>query len=117
MLAWANDGFRDYTLLPVFPLRVFRHKSIFIRTDRGITTPSDLRGKKVATPGFSSTSLTWLRGILQDEYGVGMTDVNWFVSAEDSSAKDTGGPSILVLRQTYRGVLRLGVRFLCVDLL
>ena len=93
MLAWANEDFRDYTLLPVFPLRVFRHKSIFIRTDRGITSPRDLKGKKVATPGFSSTSLTWLRGILQDEYGVAPEDVKWFVSAEDSSVKDTGGPS------------------------
>ena len=93
MLAWANDEFRDYTLLPVFPLRVFRHKSVFIRTDRGITAPSDLKGKKVATPGYSSTSLTWLRGILQDEYGVGPADVEWFVSAKDSAAKDTGGPS------------------------
>jgi 4,5-dihydroxyphthalate decarboxylase len=95
MLAWANEEFRDYTLLPVFPLRVFRHKSIFIRTDRGITTPKDLKGKRVATPGYSSTSLTWLRGILQDEYGVGPADVKWFVSAEDSSVKDTGGPSKL----------------------
>ena len=31
MLAFANEGFRDYTLIPVFPLRLFRHKSIFIR--------------------------------------------------------------------------------------
>ena len=30
MLAYANDGFRDYSLIPVLPLRLFRHKSIFI---------------------------------------------------------------------------------------
>ena len=93
MLAYANDGFRDYTLIPVFPLRTFRHKSIFIRTDRGIEKPEDLRGKKIATPGYSSTSLTWIRGILQDEYGVTPKDVKWVVSSEDSSAKMSGGPS------------------------
>jgi 4,5-dihydroxyphthalate decarboxylase len=93
MLAYANDNFRDYTLLPVFPLRAFRHKSIFIRSDRGITTPSDLRGKKIATPGYSSSSLTWIRGILQHEYGVAPTDVEWIVSAADSSSKVTGGAS------------------------
>jgi len=93
MLAYANDGFRDYTLLPIFPLRTFRHKSIFIRTDRGIERPEDLRGKKIATPGYSSTSLTWIRGILQDEYGVTPKDVQWIVSSEDSSAKTSGGPS------------------------
>ena len=93
MLAYANDGFRDYTLIPVFPLRVFRHKSIFIRTDRGMEKAGDLRGKKVATPGYSSTSLTWIRGILEHEYGVRPTDVEWYVSSRDSSAALTGGAS------------------------
>ena len=93
MLAYANDGFRDYTLIPVFPLRVFRHKSIFVRTDRGIEKPEDLRGRKIATPGYSSTSLVWIRGIVQDEYGVTPEDVEWVVSSKDSSAKASGGPS------------------------
>lgn len=95
MLAYANEGFRDYSLLPVFPLRTFRHKNIYVRTDRGIETPEDLRGKKIATPGYSSTSLTWIRGILQDEYGVTPKDIQWVVSSEDSSAKISGGPSKL----------------------
>jgi 4,5-dihydroxyphthalate decarboxylase len=90
MLAYANDGFRDYSLIPVFPLRLFRHKSIFIRTDRGIKKPEDLRGKKVATPGFSSTSLTWLRGIVQHEYGVKPEEIQWVISSKDSSAKAAG---------------------------
>jgi 4,5-dihydroxyphthalate decarboxylase len=34
ILAYANDNFRDYTLLPIPVLRLFRHKSIFVRTDR-----------------------------------------------------------------------------------
>ncbi len=93
MLAYANDGFRDYSLLPIFPLRLFRHKSIFIRTDRGINKPEDLKGKTIATPGYSSTSLTWIRGILQDEYGIRPEDVNWVVSSKDSSAKDAGKAS------------------------
>ena len=82
MLAYANESFRDYSLLPIFPLRLFRHKSIFIRTDRGIKGPEDLRGKKVATPGFSSTSLTWLRGIVQHEYGVRPEEIQWVVSSK-----------------------------------
>lgn len=90
MLAYANDNFRDYTLLPIFPLRVYRHKSIFIRPDRGIEKPQDLKGKTIATPGYSSTSLTWIRGILQDEYGVTPHDVKWLTSAKDSSANLTG---------------------------
>jgi 4,5-dihydroxyphthalate decarboxylase len=90
MLSYANDGFRDYVLLPIFPLRLFRHKSIFIRTDRNIKTPMDLRGKTIATAGYSSTSLTWIRGFLHDEYNVQAEDIQWVVSAKDSSAKDAG---------------------------
>ena len=90
MLAWANEEFRDYTLLPIFPLRIFRHKSIFIRTDRGIRKPSDLRGKTIGTPGYSSTSLTWIRGLLQDEYGVSPNEVQWMISRKDSSAGEAG---------------------------
>jgi 4,5-dihydroxyphthalate decarboxylase len=90
MLAFANSGFRDYSLMPIFPLRLFRHKSLFIRTDRGIKKPEDLRGKKVATPGFSSTSLTWLRGIVQHEYGVNPEEMQWVISSKDSSAKAAG---------------------------
>ena len=93
MLAYANDGFRDYSLLPIFPLRVFRHKSVFIRTDRGITKPEDLRGKTIATPGYSSSSLTWIRGIFQEEYGVTPQDINWITSSKDSSAKVAGKAS------------------------
>ena len=90
MLAYANDGFRDYSLLPIFPLRLFRHKSVFIRTDRGIKKPKDLRGKTIGTPGYSSTSLTWIRGIFQDEYGIKPEDIKWIVAAKDSSA-EVGG--------------------------
>ena len=90
MLAFANDNFRDYLLLPIFPIRLFRHKSIFIRTDRGIEKPQDLKGKKVATAGYSSTSLTWIRGILHDEYGIKPEDMQWVVSRKDSSAEAAG---------------------------
>jgi len=87
MLAYANDGFRDYSLLPVFPLRLLRHKSVFIRTDRGINGPEDLRGKVIATPGYSSTSLTWIRGVFEHEYGIAPEDVEWIISSKASDPR------------------------------
>lgn len=93
MLAFCNDGFRDYELLPIPILRLFRHKSIFIRTDRGIKQPADLRGRKVATVGYSSSGVTWVRGILQQQYGVKPSEIEWIVTGADSSAKITGGVS------------------------
>ena len=90
MLAYANEGFRDYALLPIFPLRLFRHRSVFIRTDRGIKKPEDLRGKTIATAGYSSTSLTWIRGIFQEEYGIKPEDVRWIIASKDSSVSAAG---------------------------
>jgi len=87
MLAFANDDFRAYSLLPVFPVRLFRHKSVFIRTDRGIKGPEDLRGRTIATPGYASTSLTWLRGIFEHEYGISPMDVEWVIASKDSDAR------------------------------
>lgn len=93
ILAYCNDNFRDYTLLPIPILRVFRHKSIFVRTDRGINTPEDLRGKKVATVGYSSSGLTHVRGLLREEYGVSQEEINWISTQKDSGANLTGGVS------------------------
>jgi 4,5-dihydroxyphthalate decarboxylase len=90
ILARANQGVRAYALLPIFLLRQFRHKSVFIRTDRGIASPADLKGRRVATPGYSSTSLTWIRGIFEDDYGLKPTDVEWVFSADDSSSEVAG---------------------------
>lgn len=93
MLAHANEGFRDYALLPVPLLRQFRHKSIFVRADSGIKTTQDLKGRLVGTPGYSSTSLTWIRGILRDEYGVAPSDMVWVIANKDSSSGEAGAIS------------------------
>lgn len=90
IIAYGNDQFRDYYLLPIFPFRMFRHKSIFIRPDGSIKSPEDLKGKKVGTPGYSSSSLTWIRGMLQDEYGIKPSDVEWVISNKDSSGDISG---------------------------
>lgn len=90
IIAYGNDQFRDYYLLPVFPFRMFRHKSIFIHADGPIKIPKDLIGKKVGTPGYSSSSLTWIRGMLQDEYGIRPSDVEWVISNKDSSGDISG---------------------------
>ena len=93
VLAYANDAFRAYTLIPVFPLRLFRHKSIFVRTDMGIARPEDLRGRTVGISGYSTTSLTWIRGMLKHEYGIKPEEIRWVLADEDSSADVAGSRS------------------------
>ena len=90
IIAYGNQDFRDYYLLPVFPFRMFRHKSIFVRSDGPVKTPEDLKGRKIGTTGYSSSSLTWIRGMLQEEYGVSPMDVEWVLAKKDSSADVSG---------------------------
>lgn len=66
-----------YIGVPAFVSRLFRHSSIYIRTDRGINGPEDLKGKIVGLPEYQMTANLWVRGILQDEYGVKPSDIRW----------------------------------------
>ncbi|QTN37872.1 ABC transporter substrate-binding protein [Cryomorphaceae bacterium] len=93
LLAYANDDFQDYKLLPLPVLRMFRHRSVWVRTDGPIKRPEDLRGKKVATVGYSSSGLTHIRGWLASEYGVMPEEIDWISTKKDSAANLTSGVS------------------------
>jgi 4,5-dihydroxyphthalate decarboxylase len=81
---YINEDFRDYTLLPIFISRTFRHRNIYVHTDSGIEKPEDLKGKRIGTPGYGMSSNTWIRGLLLDEYGVKADDFQWIESTESS---------------------------------
>jgi 4,5-dihydroxyphthalate decarboxylase len=70
-------GDAHYVAIPAFVSRLFRHSGIYIRTDRGIAKPQDLRGKTIGLPEYQITANVWIRGIFQDEYGVKPSDIKW----------------------------------------
>ena len=49
-------GENAYVGVPAFLLRVFRQSAIYIRTDRNINVPQDLRGKIVGVPEYQMTA-------------------------------------------------------------
>jgi len=67
---------------------MFRHASIFVRADAGIREPKDLIGKRVGVPKYHMTAAVWIRGMLEDEYGVAPKDVLWFEGGEGASVKE-----------------------------
>jgi len=70
-------GTNKYVAVPAFLSRAFRHSGIYIRTDRGIHTPADLRGRQVGIPEYQITANVWIRGMLKDEYGVHLHEIRW----------------------------------------
>jgi 4,5-dihydroxyphthalate decarboxylase len=70
-------GIGHYAAIPVFPSRLFRHSSIYVRADRGIERPEDLQGKIIGVPEYQMTAAVWIRGILQDEYGLRPSQMHW----------------------------------------
>src|SRR6266853_5863317 len=87
-----NQGKAHYTAIPVFLSRAFRHSAIFVRTDRAIASPADLKGKRVGTPEYFTTMLVWMRGLLADEYAIVPSDLRWRLGGLDQPARDPPPP-------------------------
>jgi len=72
-----SRGVCPYVAVPVFLSRMFRHSAVYIRTDRGISGPADLRGKRIGVPEYQMSAVMWFRGYLQDEFGIAAKHINW----------------------------------------
>jgi 4,5-dihydroxyphthalate decarboxylase len=70
-------GDSPYIAVPAFPSRAFRHTSIYIRTDRGIASPADLRGRRIGVPEYQLTANVWARLFLEEDHGVKAADLTW----------------------------------------
>lgn len=78
ILSLSRNSESPYIAIPVFISRTFRHSAIYIRTDRGILSPQDLKGKRVGVPEYQVTAALWVRAMLAQEYGVEPWDFEWF---------------------------------------
>jgi 4,5-dihydroxyphthalate decarboxylase len=70
-------GTSPFIAIPVFTSRIFRHSGIYIRSDRGIEVPADLKGKRIGIPQYEMAAAVWIRGFLQEDYGVAAADIAW----------------------------------------
>lgn len=79
---------RDFIAIPVFPSRFFRHSCIFVSAKSGITAPQQLVGKRIGVPEYQMTAPVWIRGILQDEYGIDPASVTYFTGGEEEPGRE-----------------------------
>lgn len=76
-----------YTGVPAFLSRAFRHSAIYVRRDRGIHSPADLKGRRIGVPDYQQTAGLWVRGMMLDEYGVSPAEVDWRVGGQEQAGR------------------------------
>ena len=69
--------------LPVLSKRKTALQFVWVRTGRGMESPTDLEGKTVATATYSTSLTIFVRGFLQHRYGVDISSLRWLVNAPD----------------------------------
>ncbi|EGR44180.1 uncharacterized protein TRIREDRAFT_112521 [Trichoderma reesei QM6a] len=88
-------GDRSFVAIPVFASRVFRHSFICVNTNI-IKKPEDLNGKRIGVQLYHMTAAVYIRGILQHEYGVDLSSIEW-VEGKMETPGSHGQPSVLPL--------------------
>ena len=85
--AMVSQGDTSLVGIPVFPSRVFRHSSMYVRADSGIDHPSKLRGARVGIPEWAQTAAVYSRGLLVHEYGVPLTEIDWYQAGVNQAGR------------------------------
>jgi 4,5-dihydroxyphthalate decarboxylase len=78
--------------LPIFPARQFRHRCIYCPASSTLSHPSELKGKSVVAHRYNATTAVWLRGLLQNEYGVSPEEMKWYVAEPDVGEEAANPP-------------------------
>jgi len=96
-----HNGRDDFTALPVFLHRRFRHGFIYINRSKGIERPTDLIGRRVACRTLGAAANYWMRGHLEEDYKVPHRAVTWVIESEDDASLQA--PADLRIERAPRG--------------
>jgi 4,5-dihydroxyphthalate decarboxylase len=83
---------KPLVLLPVVVRGKFAHSTLSYNAERGHLAPSDLPGRRVGIRAYAQTTPLWVRGILQNEYGVDLDRVKW-ITFEDPHVAEYPEPA------------------------
>jgi len=69
---------KPFIAIPVFPLRMFRHRSIYVNVN-SVREVEDLKGKIVGVPEYRQTAAVWIKGIMEEYYGIPVNSVTYYM--------------------------------------
>lgn len=79
----AREFARAVIGVPVILMQQSAYNMLLVRPDSPLTDPRQLAGKTVGVRAYTQTTGVWLRGLLQDQFGLDPDSVNW-VTFEDA---------------------------------
>lgn len=77
-----------FVAVPAFPHRRFRHSYIFVGQDSALSSPEELAGKRIGLRTWTNSAGVWTRGILQDQYGVDLSSIEWVLQDADTAGTE-----------------------------
>ncbi|MEX2453454.1 MAG: hypothetical protein WD470_02055 [Rhodospirillaceae bacterium] len=86
-------GTSPFIAIPVFPSKAFRHSFICVNRNAGIRAPKDLEGRRIGTPLYTQTAAIWIRGDLENIYGVDLSGVEWIQGAVEKAGTHGDPPA------------------------
>ncbi|MDA8271491.1 MAG: 4,5-dihydroxyphthalate decarboxylase [Actinomycetota bacterium] len=93
-ISLASRGDTTMVGLPVFPSRVFRHSSFYVRSGE-ISAPEKLAGKRIGVPEWAMTAAIYARALLTHEWGVPLQAVEWFQAGVNQAGRNEKVPLAL----------------------
>ncbi len=85
---------KPYALIPAVVVGRGQHHTIAYNPERGPLGPSELAGRRVGVRAYTVTTVTWVRGILAEAYGVDLGKVHW-VTFEDPHLAEYRDPDFV----------------------
>jgi 4,5-dihydroxyphthalate decarboxylase len=82
---------KPYVLMPAVAVARGQHHTIFFNPARGHLNPGDLNGRKVGVRAYTQTTGAWVRGILQEDYGIDFRSIEW-ITLEDPHVAEYAEP-------------------------
>ena len=80
-----------YILLPAVVVARGQHQTMLYNPERGGLSLEKLAGRRVGVRAYTQTTGVWVRGILQDDYGVDISRIRW-VTFEDPHVAEYQDP-------------------------
>ena len=70
---------KPIVLLPAVMFGRFQHNTLVYSAERGKITAQDLPGKRIGVRSYTQTTGVWIRGIVENDYGVDLNKAHWTV--------------------------------------